>query len=95
MLQIQRLRAEIDELDRSMVRLWETRMKKCGEISAWKAAGEVPVADTAREAEVLACAAASLSDPGLAPYVRALYETVLRLSREYQSALRSVGGEDQ
>ncbi|MGI6065910.1 MAG: chorismate mutase [Bacillota bacterium] len=50
---LEKLREEIDDIDRQLVRLFEQRMDKVLQIAAYKHENNLPVQDTSRERMVL------------------------------------------
>ena len=93
MKELAELRQELDQLDREIVALFERRMNLSREVAQYKLSHELPVLDQAREAQVMDSRTAMLSDASLAPFVRALYETIMALSRDAQEAcLKEVRG---
>lgn len=94
MKELAELRQELDQLDGELVALFEKRMAISRQVAQYKLAHDLPVLDSGREAQVIASRAAMLTDTSLAPSLRALYETIMRLSREEQEAwLREVRGD--
>lgn len=94
MKELAELRQELDQLDGELVALFEKRMAISRQVAQYKLAHDLPVLDSGREAQVIASRAAMLTDASLAPSLRALYETIMRLSREEQEAwLREVRGD--
>lgn len=94
MKELAELRLELDQLDREIVALFERRMAVSRQVAQYKLAHDLPVLDQGREAQVIASRAAMLSDASFAPALRALYETIMALSREAQEAyLREVRGD--
>ena len=86
---LQALRAQIDAIDRDMVRLFETRMGVSEQVAAYKLERGLPVLDAAREEQVLdARAALAQADNG--EDVRALYREILHLSKAAQRRLLPV-----
>jgi len=83
------LRTEIDQIDDAMARLFEARMKVSEQIGQLKEQSGLPVADTARETEVLKKGEKRLSSPGLLPYYQAFQKTLMRLSKDLQRQKRS------
>ena len=61
------VRMEIDELDRSLVRMFAERLALAREASEWKAANGRPGIDHAREAEDVRLATAAARGRGLEP----------------------------
>ena len=82
-------RAEIDRIDAELCDLFVRRMTVAADIAAYKAKAGKPVLDASREAVVLDRAADRVGDR-FAPYARALYKTLMALSRDYQASL--IGG---
>lgn len=76
-------RREIDELDKIMVSLFCRRMQVAAKIGAYKRERGLPVLQPQREREKLA-EVESLAGETMAPYVRALFEKMMELSRDYQ-----------
>lgn len=87
MKELEDIRRELDAVDRDMVRLFEQRMGLAGQVAAYKLAHGLPVLDRSREEQVLASRTAMLKDPQLAESVRALYEEIMRLSRQEQQRI--------
>lgn len=87
MRELEEIRRELDETDRTLVRLFEQRMALCREVARTKMATGKAVLDRSREEQVLDSRAAMLQDPALAPAVRRLYELLMTLSREEQTRM--------
>lgn len=92
MRELEDVRAELDGVDRELVRLFEKRMALCREVARYKLAHGMPVLDAAREERVLASRAAMLEDPSLGEGVRALYSCIMALSRGEQERLLKEAG---
>ena len=80
------LRAEIDRIDSELVRLFTARMQIAAQVAAYKRQTGMAVRDSVREAALLDLVAA-LSPAETGDCTRALYETILSLSRAYQERL--------
>lgn len=80
-------RAELDAVDRQIVRLFEMRMEISRDVARYKIAHDLPVLDRSREAQVLDSRTAMLADPYWGPSVRTLYETIMAISRAEQQSL--------
>lgn len=80
------LREEIDRVDAALAPLFLRRMELSRQIAAVKAAQGLPIRVPEREAEVLERVSAAAPEE-LKASVRALYEEILRLSRDYQAAV--------
>lgn len=81
------LRAELDEVDRTLVAAFEKRMALSQEVARCKLRRGLPVLDQSREAQVLASRAAMAQDAHWAESVRALYREIMRLSRAEQERM--------
>lgn len=84
---LEEIRAELDQVDREMVRLFEKRMHLCREVAAFKLERGLPVLDRSREEQVLASRAAMLDNPAWAADVRALWEALMAASRAEQEKM--------
>ena len=76
------LRRELDDIDRQLVSLFAQRQEISHRVGEYKKSQGLPVQDKKREAEVISSRAAMA--PEHAQEVKALYEEILRLSREVQ-----------
>ena len=93
MRELENVRAELDAVDRELVRLFEKRMLLCREVAAYKIAHGMQVLDRSREEQVLASRAAMLENPAWAPDVRTLWEQLMASSRaEQEKCIREVQG---
>lgn len=79
------LRGRIDAIDDELIRLFCRRMDVAAQIADYKKEHGLPILVPAREAEKL-LDVAEKAGPEMADYVKELYTTLFRLSREYQSA---------
>ena len=77
--------AQIDEINRQMLELFEKRMELCKEVALYKQAHDMEVFVPAREAAILKWADEAAS-PELRAYAAAYFGAVLQLSRDYQNA---------
>lgn len=87
MKSLEESRAEIDAVDRELVRLFEKRMVICRDVARYKIEHGMQVLDRSREEKVLESRAAMLTDPYWADSVRALFEGIMALSRAEQEKL--------
>lgn len=95
MKSLEQCRAELDAVDRQIVRLFEERMILCRDVAKYKIAHDMPVLDRAREEQVLHSRAAMVEDPYWAESVRALYEAIMAISRAEQDyMLDQAAGEE-
>lgn len=70
---LNRLRGDIDEIDRRIVELFERRMAVTEQVGRYKQAHHIPVLDNRRQQQVLESKAALLGDPSLRADVTMLY----------------------
>ncbi len=91
MSELERLRAEIDAIDRQIAGLFRQRMGVTGQVGRYKAENGLPVLDSAREKQVLAAKAALVGDE-LRADVTTLFETIMALSRRQQQAMMDGNG---
>ena len=87
MKDLQETRLALDAVDRQIVALFEERMTLARDVAAYKISKGMPVLDRSREEQVLQSRCAMLKDAYWAPSVRALYESVMALSRAEQQKL--------
>lgn len=81
------LREEIDRADRSLLESFKCRMAAAQKIGLYKAERGMEVLDSSREASKLETIY-NEADPEIRPYVKELYATLFKLSRDRQSKLR-------
>ena len=91
---LNRLRGDIDEIDRRIVELFERRMAVTEQVGRYKQAHHIPVLDNRRQQQVLESKAALLGDPSLRADVTMLYETIMGLSRRQQRRIVREGTEE-
>jgi len=82
-LDINKLREEINEIDREMVDLFKKRMKVATSVAEYKKERGLPVLDAARERALLG-KISDMAGEELDGYARTLYHTMLDVSRAYQ-----------
>lgn len=87
-MDMEKLRNEIDEIDDSLVRLFEKRMQSTAQLAKYKKEHSVPVSDRTREREIIYRMSGKVA-PELAGYTKALYNTLFDLSKSYQNSLIS------
>lgn len=89
-MDIEKKRAEIDEIDSFIVKLFLRRMQTCGDIGRYKKENGIRVYDEAREKDIFAKTGA-LAPEQMKEYVGLLYETVIGLSNAYQLEILNSG----
>ena len=77
-------RAEIDAIDREIVSLFERRMQVVMEVARIKKENGMAIFDAGREKEVIAKVQSYLTDEGLKEELREVYETLMKVSKDYQ-----------
>ena len=87
MMELDRLRQEIDAVDKRLVEDIKERMKVAAEIAVYKRRHGMPVMDSKREREVLHKIVEGAGDPMLSSYYKVLYSLLFELSRSYQNKL--------
>lgn len=87
-MDMEKLRNEIDEIDDSLVKLFEKRMQSTARLAKHKKEHSVPVSDRTREREIIYSMSGKVA-PELAGYTKSLYNTLFDLSKSYQNSLIS------
>ena len=87
-MDIQKLRSQIDSIDKEVVNLFTRRMDIAAQIADYKKENGLPILVPAREREILRDVA-NMAGDGLANYTRVLYSMIFELSRSYQSCRTS------
>ena len=87
-MDMEKLRNEIDEIDDSLVKLFEKRMQSTARLAKHKKEHSVPVSDRTREGEIIYRMSGKVA-PELAGYTKSLYNTLFDLSKSYQNSLIS------
>lgn len=84
---LDKLRSEIDRIDREMAALFTARMDCAEQIAAYKQERGLPVRDEARETEILSRCADRVPRRELAPFYALFQQKVMELSKDYQFLL--------
>ena len=87
-MDMEKLRNEIDEIDDSLIKLFEKRMQSTARLAKHKKEHSVPVSDRTREREIIYRMSGKVA-PELAGYTKSLYNTLFDLSKSYQNSLIS------
>ena len=77
-------RKRIDEINQEIERLFLERMEVSLEVAAYKREHDLPVFDPVRERDILRTVRCRAPEP-LAPYAAHLFQTLMAMSRAYQS----------
>ncbi len=81
---LEKQRNKIDQIDREIVKLFETRTKVVEEVAQVKLANDMDILDASREDIVIEKVQAYLEDPALNNEVADLYKEIMRISRQHQ-----------
>lgn len=81
---IEKLRNKIDAIDANIIQLFESRMEIVKDIGMLKKKNQANVLDQNREAQVIAKVVSKLQNKALEPYAIELFETLMRVSKDYQ-----------
>ncbi len=84
-MELQDLRAQIDQVDDGILDLFQKRMDLSSQIAAYKKEHNLPIYVPEREREILQ-AVATKTGADMAGYAQALYSTIFALSRRYQAS---------
>lgn len=85
-MDIQKLRGEIDGIDKQMLELFQRRMHMAAGIAEYKRENNLPVRAPAREREILS-RVGDAAEPEMETYARTMFSSMLDLSRAYQASL--------
>ncbi|GAX06658.1 chorismate mutase [Secundilactobacillus pentosiphilus] len=80
-------RQQINDIDDEIVRLLARRFDAVTKVNAAKAAADLPIMDHGREDQVLNRVMADDSNPETRIYMRHIFETIMKNSRDYQDYL--------
>lgn len=83
-MELNDIRAKIDEIDSDLVQLFAKRMSLSAEVADYKKEHNLPIYVSSREREILQDVATK-AGPEMANYSRVLYSMIFELSRSYQS----------
>ena len=81
---LEKQRAEIDAIDREIVALFERRMQVVVDVARIKKENGIAILDANREKEVIANVQSYLKDAALKEELAEAYETLMKVSKDYQ-----------
>lgn len=93
-LDLGKIRDEIDEIDRELVRLFELRMDTVIKVAKFKEKNNQPVLDKSRESLVIDRAKSFLEDHHYDKPIEELFDNIMAISRRLQAQLIFSGGRD-
>jgi len=83
-MNLDNIRADIDDIDHELVHLFKMRMNLVAEVAKYKAANNIPVFNPEREKEIFN----NLIPEGeLGPYTKDFLQSIFEISKKYQSIL--------
>lgn len=88
MKNLEELRFQIDDIDKSIVKLFERRMNIVSKVGEIKRENKLPILNTQREEEVIKKNVNYLKDRELKPYLEEFYKKIMSLSKDYQEYKR-------
>ena len=81
---LEKQRAEIDAIDREIVALFERRMQVVVDVARIKKENGIAILDANREKEVIQKVQSYLKDATLKEELAEAYETLMKVSKDYQ-----------
>ncbi len=87
MNELEKARCELNEIDRQMTVLFESRMRQVERVIAYKKKHCLQILDIAREQEVLRKNRSYLENANYVKYYEQFMTYVMQLSKEYQEEL--------
>lgn len=81
------IRDQIDEVDKQLTTLFETRMKLAAQVAQYKQKHNLPVLNTAREEQVIAKNVERLTNQNLAPFYEDFLQYTMNISKQYQTQI--------
>lgn len=93
-MMLDKLRGEIDQIDKEIVHLFERRMAVTEQVGEYKQKINMPVLDKTRHRAVLESKAKLVEDDSLKTDVTLLFETIMGISRRQQRKIVREGAEE-
>ena len=84
MSELEKMRGDIDTLDRQIIELFEERMEMTKDLAIYKKRHDIGALDSAAEKELLKRKLLMIDEPGLRADVTNLYEAIMSISRRQQ-----------
>jgi len=82
-MDLEKIRKEIDEIDKAIVEYFNKRMRLVKQIAQYKKQNGMNISDKSREKEVLNNVT-SLADEGVKEYCKSLFSVLIEISKTYQ-----------
>lgn len=83
-MNLEESRKRIDDIDDSLIKLFEERMEIVSDIAAYKKENDMPIFHRGRERDVINRLSSEIN-PEMRVYTKMLYNTIFEISRSYQS----------
>jgi monofunctional chorismate mutase len=87
-MNLNEIRKEIDQIDRSLLDLFQKRMHLCGQVAAYKKEHHLPVFQAEREQAILQ-KMEDLAEDGMKSEARELFTVIMDISKQLQQQLLS------
>jgi len=84
-LKIDELRKKIDDVDNSILKLFEQRMEYAREIGEYKKQNSLPIRNRERERKIL-CRLCEKTRPEFSEYIKSLFSSLMDMSSNYQES---------
>ena len=85
--QLEKARAEINEIDNEMRGLFEKRMAAVEEVIAYKTANNMKIFDPERESSVIEMNSSKMQNKKLLPFYREYVQSIMDISKSYQESI--------
>lgn len=79
----------INECDKEMIKLFKKRMFAASLVAEYKKENNLPILDKKREEEIINKNVLELNDLELEAYYKEFFNTLLKVSKDYQTKLNS------
>lgn len=83
-MNLEESRKRIDDIDDSLIKLFEERMESVSDIAAYKKENDMPIFHRGRERDIINRLSSEIN-PEMRVYTKMLYNTIFEISRSYQS----------
>ena len=94
MNKLEKARQTINLADAAIAENFEKRMRAAQDVVAFKMENNLPIFDAEREKEVIEKNLANITDETFKPYYKDMLMQLMRISKEYQTAIIDSNGTD-
>lgn len=88
MTELDQARQEINHINQQLVELLEQRFTAVTKVNHYKEAHQLPILDPQREQAILNKVTAQVTDSDKAPFIAAIFQDIMKQSRQYEETLR-------